>query len=83
MKYVWVITPLHRSGRRGISLADFNYICDEGEYADFELTLRPTYDFIMELLRVGSMIEVLSPDSLRKQMVAWIEDMSNVYKQTE
>lgn len=44
--------PLHHSQR---------LIEDNGEYADFELYLAPTYDFVMKLLQVGAMIEVISP----------------------
>ncbi|MDE5814464.1 MAG: WYL domain-containing protein [Muribaculaceae bacterium] len=53
---------------------------DFGEYADFELFLTPTYDFIMKLLQVGPMIEVTSPDTLRDTMKTWISDMDNLYK---
>lgn len=45
------------------------YACDA--YADFELKLRPTYDFIMKLLHAGTMIEVMEPESLRKTMKEW------------
>lgn len=63
--------PLHHSQRE---------LCDEGDYADFELTLRPTYDFIMELLSKGSMLEVLEPQSLRKEMKIWVDSMWNYYR---
>ncbi len=63
--------PLHHSQRE---------ILDEGDYADFELTLRPTYDFCMELLRAGNMIEVIEPQSMRKMMRDWVRDMWNLYK---
>lgn len=63
--------PLHRSQR---------LLENNGEYADFELFLAPTYDFIMRLLYVGAMIEVVSPVSLRKTMKEWISDMYNLYK---
>ena len=63
--------PLHHSQR---------LIKDCGEYADFELFLSPTYDFVMKLLQVGSMIEVISPASLRRTMKGWISDMSELYK---
>lgn len=63
--------PLHHSQR---------LLEDNGEYADFELYLAPTYDFIMRLLHVGAMIEVISPFSLRKTMKGWISDMYNLYK---
>lgn len=62
--------PLHNSQRE-------IYACDE--YADFELHLRPTYDFVMELLRAGAMIEVLEPQSLRDTMKGWIGDMDELY----
>lgn len=63
--------PLHSSQRE---------IEDCGEYADFELFLAPTYDFVMKLLQVGSMIEVVSPASLRKTMKGWISEMYELYR---
>lgn len=63
--------PLHFSQRE---------IEDCGEYADFELYLAPTYDFVMKLLQVGAMVEVISPASLRKAMKGWISEMSELYK---
>ena len=63
--------PLHRSQK---------LLEDNGEYADFEFFLAPTYDFIMRLLHVGAMIEVISPASLRKTMKEWISDMYDLYK---
>lgn len=63
--------PLHHSQK---------LLEDNGEYADFELYLVPTYDFVMRLLHVGAMIEVVSPVSLRKTMKGWISDMYNLYK---
>ena len=50
------------------------------EYADFELYLAPTYDFVMKLLSFGAMIEVLEPLSLRKTMKGWVSDMYELYK---
>ena len=63
--------PLHPSQR---------LLADHGTYADFELYLAPTYDFIMRLLHVGSMLEVLSPVSLRQQMKAWTSKMYEMYR---
>lgn len=63
--------PLHPSQKE-------IYTCDD--YADFELHLRPTYDFCMELLRVGCMIEVLEPQSLRQQMFGWTKGLWDIYK---
>lgn len=44
------------------------------------ITLRPTYDFCMVLLRVGGMIEVLEPLSVRIEMHLWVKEMWNLYK---
>lgn len=63
--------PLHHSQR---------LIEDCGGYADFELYLAPTYDFVMKLLSVGAMIEVLEPLSLRKTLKGWISEMYELYK---
>lgn len=63
--------PLHRSQ---------SLLKDYGDYADFELYLAPTYDFVMRLLHVGAMIEVLAPESLRQTMKGWISDMYEIYK---
>lgn len=54
-------------------------IKESDEYADFELYLSPTYDFVMKLLHSGSMIEVLSPASLRATMKQWIQAMAELY----
>ena len=63
--------PLHHSQK---------LIEDNGEYADFELYLAPTFDFIMRLFSAGAMIEVISPESLRKIMKEWVSDMYNLYE---
>lgn len=63
--------PLHHSQK---------LIEDCGEYADFELYLSPTYDFVMKLLHVGAMMEVISPASLRKTMKGWISEMYELYR---
>lgn len=51
--------PLHESQRE---------IRTEDGFSDFELRLRPTYDFAMELMQAGAMIEVLEPESLRANL---------------
>lgn len=62
--------PLHHSQR---------LLEDKGEYADFELFLAPTYDFIMKLLSKGPLIEVISPASLRKTLKEWISRIYSLY----
>lgn len=54
---------------------------DNGDSADFELYVAPTYDFIMGLLHKGAMLEVISPESVRHQMRGWISEMYDLYKE--
>ena len=63
--------PIHHSQR---------LIEDHGDYADFELWVAPTYDFIMRLLHDGAWLEVISPESVRKTMKGWIYDMYGHYE---
>ena len=55
-------------------------LADNGEYADFEFFLAPTFDFLMKLFSAGAMIEVISPASLRKIMKIWVADMYDMYR---
>ncbi len=66
--------PLHPSQKEIFS-------CEE--YADFELTLRPTYDFCLELLHAGNMLEVMEPQSLRETMKSWVKEMWDMYDDTQ
>lgn len=63
--------PIHHSQR---------LIAENAEYADFELYVAPTYDFIMRLLHDGAWLEVISPASLRQAMKGWISDMYEHYE---
>ena len=51
------------------------------EYSIFTLQVRPTFDFIQELLWNGADIEVLSPAWLRDEVAAIVKRMWNHYKQ--
>ncbi|MBO4427770.1 MAG: WYL domain-containing protein [Bacteroidales bacterium] len=62
--------PLHDSQRR---------VEDKPEYAIYELTLVPTFDFQQELLSRGREIEVLAPESLRNAMSEEIAVMARNY----
>ena len=62
--------PLHHS-QRELGRTD--------AYTDFALDLRPTADFIGELLRHKNGIEVLEPAELRQKMRETLEGMLNIY----
>ena len=51
------------------------------EYSIFSLRIRPTFDFLQELLWNGERMEVLEPLELRKEIGKKIELMWNKYKQ--
>ena len=50
------------------------------EYADFELRLRPTFDFKQEVLAQGKEVEVLKLASLREDMKQMVMKMMGRYK---
>ena len=51
------------------------------EYSIFAYRLRPTYDFMQEILKNGEDIEVLEPLWLREEMAGIIQRMWNKYKE--
>ena len=68
--------PLHESQRR---LA----MSKDGLYREYELTLRPSRDFLQELLWHGRNIMVLQPESLRQKMIGILQDMTRSYETGE
>ena len=63
--------PLHHSQKE---------LTDTPEYADFELRLRPTFDFKQELLAQAHEVEVLEPASLREDMKQMVMETMKRYK---
>jgi hypothetical protein len=54
---------------------------EEGEdYSDFELKLRPTYDFTCYLVGLGSSVQVLSPDWLANEVRDMHMDAAMMYR---
>jgi len=47
---------------------------------DFEYFLKPTYDFVQEILRYGEFVEVLKPQWLRAEFSGKVERMRSKYK---
>ena len=65
---------------RSLPLHESQCIMDENEqYTIFEYKLAPTYDFIMELRKFGSRLEVLAPQSLREQFAEETRLLSKKY----
>lgn len=64
--------PLHQSQEEFERNSDFSI---------FQLYLRPTYDFMQELLWNGEEVEVLEPQWLRDEMRGRIERMLDLYKE--
>ncbi len=50
-------------------------------FSIFTLRIRPTFDFIQEMLRQGEGVEVLSPVWLRKEVAGMVERMWSKYKE--
>lgn len=62
--------PLHTSQKELTSTSG---------YADFELYLRPTFDFRQELLSQGDEVEILQPENFREEMKSLLEKMLKRY----
>ena len=64
--------PLHESQQEGKESKD-------GRYREDALTVRPSRDFLQELLWHGRNIIVLKPESLRQEMIDILKDMTKSY----
>lgn len=62
--------PLHHSQKE---------IEKNDEYSVFALRLRPSRDFMREILSRHDSVEILSPEWVREDMKAYIKDMMKVY----
>ena len=68
--------PLHDSQEKVGEYAD-------GAYREYTLRVRPTRDFLQELLWHGRNLMVLKPESLRQKMIAILQDMTKSYETGE
>lgn len=68
--------PLHESQQKVLEATD-------GLYREYTLRLRPSRDFLQELLWHGRNIMVLKPESLRQKMIAILHDMAKSYETGE
>ena len=68
--------PLHESLQKVKESKD-------GMYREYTLTIRPSRDFLQELLWHGRNIIVLKPESLRQEMIGILKDMTKSYETGE
>ena len=68
--------PLHESQQKVKESKD-------GMYREYTLTIRPSRDFLQELLWHGRNIIVLKPESLRQEMVGILKNMTKSYETGE
>ena len=68
--------PLHESQQKVKESKD-------GMYREYTLTLRPSRDFLQELLWHGRNIIVQEPESLRQEMIGILKDMTKSYETGE
>ena len=68
--------PLHESQQKVKESKD-------GMYREYTLTVRPSRDFLQELLWHGRNIVVLKPESLRQEMIGILKDMMESYEDVE
>ena len=68
-KYIRAL-PLHHS-QKEIEIT--------AEFVVFEYRIKPTFDFIQEILLHGDLVEVLSPLSLRKEIIRIVEGLNKMY----
>ena len=68
--------PLHESQQKVKESKD-------GMYREYTLTVRPSRDFLQELLWHGRNIIVQEPESLRQEMIGILKDMTKSYETGE
>ena len=68
--------PLHESQQKVKESKD-------GMYREYTLTIRPSRDFLQELLWHGRNLIVLKPESLRQEMISILKNMTKSYETSE
>ena len=67
--------PLHQSYAVVKSFGTY----DDGEYAEFSIDVEPNNEFYGRILQMGAGLEVVSPDSVRKEIAQRVRDLANLY----
>lgn len=71
--------PLHKSYDVVKPYAQY----DDGEYAEFSVDVEPNNEFYGRILQMGAGLEIISPDSVRKEIAQRVHDLANLYPQKE
>lgn len=56
---------------------------DDGEYAEFSVDVEPNNEFYGRILQMGSGLEVVSPDSVRNEIVQRVHNLAYLYTKKE
>ena len=76
----WLLSTMTANYLRTLPLHHSQRVADvTDDYTDFTLDIRPTPDFIGELLKYDRGLEVLSPPELRLKICKTLEEMLNRY----
>lgn len=54
-------------------------IKEDNRYAVFQYHVRPSFEFVQEILSHGSDVEVIAPESLRQQITRTVQQLAEVY----
>ncbi|MBR1882160.1 MAG: WYL domain-containing protein [Muribaculaceae bacterium] len=71
--YYFSTLPLHSTQQKDTKLSN-------DDYTVFVYHLRPTFDFMQEVLKNGDSVEVLEPAWLRREVAERINQMAQIYK---
>lgn len=82
---IWLkVDPYHANYLRSLPLhRSQNEIGERDGYPVFSLRVQPTFDFKQKLLSMGSSVEVMKPESLRKEMQEEIKAMLLKYPEED
>ncbi len=79
-KVVLSLTPFQAKYVKSYKLhSSQNVILEDENEVRIELFLHPTFDFVMEILSLGGEVKVISPASLKKEVVNKLKNALNRY----
>ena len=67
--------PLHQSYTVVKPFAQY----ENGDYAEFSVDVEPNNEFYGRILQMGAGLEIVSPESVRKEIAQRVQDLANLY----